>query len=269
MIPLFLFFLAFIWLFAATIEDVKKREIANWLNFSLIIFAIGFRFFYSLFMEKWSFFYNGVLGLLFFFVLANLLYYSRFFAGGDAKLFTALGAIIPFSNNLIENLTISFVFLTIFFIIGLIYTLTISFYLGFKNFRKIKKEFKKQFKKNKIFFYFILVFSLLIMILGFNFSEFIFWVGLLSFIFPYLFVYLKSIDESCLVKKIDTRNLSEGDWLYEDVNLGKKTIKRSWHGLTKKEINMIRKNYKKIKIKQGIPFTPTFLFSFIVFSFFY
>ena len=29
----------------AVVQDLKKREIANWVNFSLIIFALGFRFF--------------------------------------------------------------------------------------------------------------------------------------------------------------------------------------------------------------------------------
>jgi Flp pilus assembly protein protease CpaA len=54
---LFLFILGLVWILFATIQDIKKREIADWLSFSLIIFAIGFRFFYSLFEGNFSFFY--------------------------------------------------------------------------------------------------------------------------------------------------------------------------------------------------------------------
>ncbi len=58
---LFLSVLAFVWISFAVIFDLKKREIPNWLNFSLIIFAIGFRFFYSLFLEVgFAFFYRNI-----------------------------------------------------------------------------------------------------------------------------------------------------------------------------------------------------------------
>ncbi|MBI2056754.1 hypothetical protein HYT91_00690 [Candidatus Pacearchaeota archaeon] len=46
---IFLVALALVWMIFAVVQDLKKREIANWVNFSLIIFALGFRFFYSLF----------------------------------------------------------------------------------------------------------------------------------------------------------------------------------------------------------------------------
>jgi Flp pilus assembly protein protease CpaA len=40
---------AFIWIFFAMMQDLRYREVADWLNFSLVLFALGFRFFYSLF----------------------------------------------------------------------------------------------------------------------------------------------------------------------------------------------------------------------------
>ena len=45
----FLIVLCLIWIAFAVIQDLRKREIANWLNFSLLFFMIAFRFFsYSL-----------------------------------------------------------------------------------------------------------------------------------------------------------------------------------------------------------------------------
>src|SRR6056297_2108238 len=92
--------LGLIWISFAVIQDIREREISNWLNFSLIIFALGFRFFYSLFeLQDMSFFYQGGIGFGTFLVLGNLFYYSRMFAGGDAKLFMALGAVLPLSSS--------------------------------------------------------------------------------------------------------------------------------------------------------------------------
>jgi Flp pilus assembly protein protease CpaA len=44
---LFLIILAGIWLVIASLQDIKKREVPNWLNFSLIIFALGYRAIYA------------------------------------------------------------------------------------------------------------------------------------------------------------------------------------------------------------------------------
>ena len=119
----FLIILASLWLVFAVIQDLRKREIANWLSFSLIIFAVGFRFLYSLFSGNFSFFYHGLIGLAIFFILANILYYGRFFAGGDFKLMIALGAILPFSDNFSNNLEIFLIFIAFFFLTGEIYTI--------------------------------------------------------------------------------------------------------------------------------------------------
>ena len=63
--------------------------------------------------------------------------------------------------------------------------------------------------------------------------------------------------------------MTEGDWLYSDLKVGKKKIKATWNGLSKKDIVAIKKQYAKVKIKQGIPFTPAFLISMIILFLFY
>ncbi len=261
---IFLFALALIWIIFATVQDLRKREIANWVSFSLIIFALGFRFFYSLFSSAgFNFFYQGVLGLGIFFVIGNLLYYGRLFAGGDAKLMIALGAILPFSQSFSVNLNIFLLFLFVFLIIGAVYSLIISLTLSIKNFSKFRKEFGKIFGKNKKLIYIPMFLGLVLMVAGFN--TLIFYLGIIIFILPYLYIYTKAVDEACMIKRIKTSLLSEGDWLYRDVRVGRKTIKATWAGLNKKEIKLIQRNKKFVKIRQGIPFTPVFLISFLIF----
>ncbi|MEK6817251.1 MAG: prepilin peptidase [Nanoarchaeota archaeon] len=264
---IFLVALALVWMIFAVVQDLKKREIANWVNFSLIIFAIGFRFFYSLFNGTedgtgFNFFYQGLIGLGIFFILGNLLYYCRMFAGGDAKLLFALGAILPFSENFFVNLKVFALFFVLFLFSGAVYGLFVSGALIFSHFKGFKKEFLKQFKQNKNLFILSLFLALFFIILGFS-DSFMIYFGILIFILPYFYLSAKSIDEVCMIKKISPKNLTEGDWLYKDVMVGNRVIKKSWNGLTKKEIKLLRKN-KYVLVRQGIPFSPAFLISFLI-----
>jgi Flp pilus assembly protein protease CpaA len=268
---IFLLVLALIWIIFAVVQDLKKREVANWLNFSLIIFALGFRLFYCLFSQDangFDFFYQGLIGLGIFFVLGNLFYYGRMFAGGDAKLMIALGTILPFSENFFVNIKIFILFFIIFLLVSAFYGLGVSVFLSIKNFQKFKKEFKKQLKNKKRLYYFFMSIGIILMVLGFL-ENLLFYLGISIFLLPYFYLYAKAIDESCMVKKVKANQLTEGDWLYHDLKIGKKVIKANWDGLDKKDIKQINRHYKEIKIKQGIPFVPVFLISFVILIIFY
>lgn len=262
---IFLWTLALIYIIFAVTQDIKTKEIANWITFSLIIFALGFRFFYSLFQgDGFVFFYNGLIGLGIFFMMGNLLYYGKVFAGGDAKLMISLGTILPYSPNIFSNLQGFFNFILVFLFAGFFYIFISSTFFCVKNFKSFKKEFLKQLKKNKKLIFIALSISILLLLFGFV-ERLSFILGILIFFTSYLYIYSKAIDESCMVKKIKTKNLREGDWLYSDLKIGKKIINAKWEGISKKDIREIAKKYKEVKIRQGIAFSPVFLISFVIF----
>ncbi len=261
---IFLIALAVVFMTFAVANDVKERIVPNWLNFSLIIFALGSRFFYSLFNENFPFFYHGLTGFGIFFILGNAFYYGRIFAGGDAKLMIALGAILPLSNDLAMNFKIFAIFFFLFLISGAIYGLIWSVFLPMKNFKEFRKELSAQFEKNKKKFYPVLIFGILLLALGIFVNQILIYFGLIVLIMPYLYFYAKAVDEKCLVKSVKTKNLTEGDWLYRDARIGNKTIKARWDGLNESEIKILRRKFKQVKIRQGIPFTPVFLLSFLI-----
>ena len=264
---IFLIVLGGIFILFATIQDLKMREVANWVSFSLIIFALGFRFFWSLFSEGgFSFFYQGLIGFGIFFILGNLFYYGRIFAGGDAKLMIAMGTILPFSNNFLVNFNYFILFLVLFLFLGALYGILWSFLLVFKNKSGFKKEFFKEIRMNKKFFMGVMFLGLILMLLGF-FESLFFFLGIFIFILPYFYVFAKAVDNSCMVFEISSGKLREGDWLSEDLKVGKRVISKNWEGLTKDQIKQISKKFKKVKIKQGIPFIPVFLISFLVLVF--
>ncbi|VVB83461.1 Preflagellin peptidase [uncultured archaeon] len=263
---IFLWALALAWIIFAVIQDLKTREIANWLNFSLVIFALEFRFFYSLFNnDGFSFFYQGLIGLGVFFLLGNLFYYSRVFAGGDAKLMISFGAILPTSSFFILNIQSLLTFLLIFLFSGFAYIFATSTVLCIRHFKAFKKEFARQLEKKKKLMISLTLLGAVLILLGF--FEIIFSIIGLSIIFiSYLYMYSRAIDEVCMVRKIQAIHLREGDWLYTNLKVGNKIIKSNWNGLTNEEIKSIRKKYKQVKIRQGIPFSPNFLVSFIIFA---
>jgi hypothetical protein len=149
---------------------------------------------------------------------------------------------------------------------GSIYGLLWSFYLAFSNRKPFLSKFKVEFYKNKKLFYFVLVFGLVIGVLSFILNQILFlFFGILILLFSPLYAFAKAVEEACLVKKTKTKELTEGDWLYKDLVIGKTKINANWEGLTKKEIDLLKKKTKFVLIRQGIPFVPVFLISFIVF----
>ena len=264
----FLFAIALLWIIFATVQDLKTKEIANWLNFSLIIFALGFRFFYSLFYGNFNFLYQGLIGLGIFFVLGNVFYYGKLFAGGDAKLLIALGPILPISLNFLYNLQILLFFLLTFLISGAVYGIIVSIFLCSRNFKKFKTEFKTQIKKNKNFIVLILIFGIIFFFLGFYIDSMFFFLSGIAIIFSLFYPYAKSVDEASMVREVYPSLLKEGDWLYSDVKVGKKIIRADWQGLTESDIRILRKNKRKILIREGVVFTPVFLVAFLLFFYF-
>src|SRR3989338_8029694 len=218
----FLSALALIWLLFASVQDLKSRIVANWLSFSLITFVLGFRFFYSIFLgQGFSFFYEGIIGLGIFFILGNVLYHGRFFAGGDAKLFIALGPVLGFSENFFSNIDTFSLFFVLFLFSGAFYGLVWGAILPLRNFNLFKTEFKSQMNKNKKIMVSMEIFE-------------------------------------------------KGDLLYKNLKFSNgKIIKKNWKGLNALQIKEIRKKLKHVKIKEGIPFVPVFLISFILLLIFY
>ncbi len=262
----FLAILGLVWIFAAVVQDFKYREIANWTNFSLITFALSFRLFYSIFSGDYSFFLLGLFGLGVFFVVGHLLYYGRVFAGGDAKLFIALGAVIPFASNYYFNSLLFFIFLISLLAGGALYSIAFSFFLVYKNKKEFKKEFTKNFKSQFIIFISLVILLVLFIIYSFIFGNYIYLVFPLFLVFTFfLYIYAKAIEKSCMLVNVNVHHLTVGDWLAKSIKVKGKEIEPHWEGLSQDQIDLIKKYYKKpVMVKQGIPFSPAFLIAFLV-----
>ena len=175
----------------------------------------------------------------------------------------ALGAVLPFSGVFSENLKIFFLFFLIFLFVAAFYSLIFSLVLALKNFKKFRREFNFLLKKKRRIIYPVLLLGLIFMLLGL-FEILFFSLGIFIFIIPYFYLYAKAVDEASMIQKIKTNKLVEGDWLYKNLRVGGKSIEAKWEGLKKADIKAIRKKYKTVFIRQGMPFAPVFLISFLI-----
>ncbi|MDO8508896.1 MAG: A24 family peptidase [Nanoarchaeota archaeon] len=259
----FLFVLALIWCIFAVYVDLKKREVPNWLNFSLVGFALAYRAFYSLFSGDASYFLTGILGFGIFFGLAYGFYYARAFAGGDAKLLMGFGIILPYKDffGLIEW---GLVFIIGLFSLGAIYSVVYSFFIAYRRRKTLQKEIKNKIKKEKKILY---LFGALLILMLFFYNAFNI-IGILGIIsLGILYFYIGALDK-CMIVKIKASKLTEGDWIERDIRVGGRVIKKTVHGLSLEDIVLLKKAGKEVYIKEGIPFTPAFLFALIMVFFF-
>ena len=271
--PYFLVIVALIALLFATVTDIKTREVPDWLNYGLVIVGLGSRFIYSLISHNYNYVLYGFIGFISFFILANIMYHTKQWGGGDSKLLMGLGAMFGNFDNLdILNVDYKFPFLAVLiiniFIAGTIYGIIYSLFLAIKNHNDFRKEIKKRsFKHIKILFLVVLLLIILsVFILDGSILYLI--IGLFSAIFfAYIILFfMKIVEDVSLYKEISIDKLTEGDWLVKDIIINKKTICKARNiGISKKDIALLKKNkVKKILVKEGMPFVPAFLLGFLI-----
>ncbi len=266
MIDLIMIVLALSVLITASIQDLKKREVMDWLNFGLIASALLIRTSFSSITGDWSYFLNGIYGLLIGVALAYLMFYTGQWGGGDSKLLMGMGALIGYSTFL-------FIFMINIFLLGAVYGLIYTIILAIRKRKQFVKEFALLFKQNKLT-HRILLLVCLVLVFATYFVDYLLKLPLLMIIVLslsmfYLFLFTKSVEKSCMLKYYNPMKLTEGDWIAKDVKYkGKYLAGPKDLGIDKKQIKLIQSLYKKGKIKQilvkeGIPFVPSFLFAYI------
>ena len=264
--------IALIWLTFASISDLKSKEIPDWLNFSLIIIALAIKSIEAILARNVFILLYAIAALVIFFLLANLMYYTKQWGGGDAKLIIGLGIIFTqypteFLNYFNPKLTIPFAitFVVNILFIGAVYGIIWSVSLAIKNYKKIK--FNKDIFKRPMRI--ILPLVLLFFLSSFLLPQikYLFGVATIFFLVVYLIlIFTNAVEQSIMIKSMALSKLREGDWLYKPVYYKKRLIlDNKKPSLTKKDISALKRfNIKSVIVKDGIPFVPAFLISVLV-----
>ncbi len=295
--PLFITYsLSFIALFVGSLTDLKTREVPDWINWGLVLSGIGLNTLFTIIYNQFiveeitynnmtslkytispdSFLINSLVGLLIAFCIAYFMFYAGQWGGGDSKILMGLGAMIG-----IDIASFTHQFLFGFFInslfAGAIYGLLWSFFLVIKNKKKFWREFKKILSEKKFSnAKYVLLVAIAVMLIPVFFIElYLTKLLLLSSAFIilttfYLWVFVKAIERTCMHKFVEPSKLTEGDWIVKDILVdGKYVTGPKELGISKYQIRKLvqfhkEKKIKKILIKEGVPFVPSFLIAFVV-----
>ena len=256
--------------------DIRTREIPDWINYGLIFFGLGFHLIYSLVTWNWMFMLYGVAGFLAFVAIAYLMFYAGQWGGGDAKLLMGLGAMIGIGFSFQK---------APFLVMFLVYTLVAGSFYGFiwsiakavKHRKPFSAELKRLLAKGSTrrIRIALIAFGLAMIAWSFFVHEFPLKMLILSFfiflfLFFYLWIFVKAVEKACMLKYVEPEQLTEGDWIAKDVVVGGKYITGPKDlGIEKKNIAKLialkkKGKVKKILIKVGIPFVPSFLIAFLL-----
>lgn len=273
-VELILLVLAFIVTIIAVISDIKTTEVPDYANYFLIFSALSLRVLYSLVTGDWKFTSAVLSSFPIIFILALIMYKLKQWGGGDAKLLMSLSlAFATYPNFLLEFFNPKLIFqfpITLFaniMIIGAVYSLIYAIFLAVKSGKKFTKDFIELIKSTKAMQ--IKILSAMVLVIIFltiiKVPKIILIAAAISpIILFYIYVFIKTVEKTCLIKTIPTEKLMEGDLIIENLFYKNKLLHKKFQELTDKQLAVIKKtSIKEVRIKQGIVFTPAFLLSLI------
>ncbi|MBI5392942.1 prepilin peptidase [Candidatus Woesearchaeota archaeon] len=288
-----LLIIAIIYLLIGSYTDLKTREVADLVNFSLVALAFGINMVLSAIYADWNFIISSILGFLLAVLIAMVMYYTGQWGGGDAKMLFGIGALfgiglqLPIHFSVLSLKTVLlqwfnqppllFIFFIYMLIVGGFYGLLWSIYLAAVSWKKFIIAFDERIHQKDILLLrkLLMGFSLLIVAVVFFVNDIAIKLLLTSLLLMliftfYLYQFIKVIEKVAMLKLVQPQELTEGDWIAEDIVVddiyiaGPKDL-----GIEKVQIIKLielRKEGKidTVKIKQGIPFIPSFLITLLL-----
>ncbi|MBI1935655.1 prepilin peptidase [Candidatus Woesearchaeota archaeon] len=269
------YIISFAALFVGSITDLKTREVPDWINYGLVASGLGLNLLFSAVYSNSDFIINSIAGLAIFYGVAYIMFYTGQWGGGDSKMLMGLGAVIGLDVSFKSQQFLA-AFLINALLAGAAYGMLWSLFLGLKNRKNFLKEFGKALKQKNMMLSkkILLVLAAIVIIASFFIEDYsiraaLMLIALASALSFYLWISIRAIEKSSMFKLVEPSKLTEGDWIVNDIYVGKEYICGPKDlGIQKSQIRKLLHYYKrgkvrKILIKEGIPFVPSFFIAFI------
>ncbi len=245
-------------LLIASAYDMKWKYIPDYVNYSFIIIAIILRIAYAIETNNWMTAIWSIPSTAILFIFGYSMYKTGMWGGGDTKLVTALGVLISWFQG--ETIPYFLDYLANLLLIGGFYGVPAIIIIGLMSKEKIKiKALDKAMMIIGVITC-IILFNVMNLLMALLLSAAVM-TGSMSRLF-------KEIEKKCFKKDARIPELMDGDWLLEEIKIGRKKITPKKEGLSKKEVKQLMKWYaqgkiKTVKIKDGIAYVPALLITLI------
>ena len=253
MFELLLIAIALIGSLAAGLYDMRTSNIPDKLCILMIIAGLLIHSIYGFSTGDFSVLINSLIFGGLFLAFGLLMYFTGQWGGGDGELLIAIGILLPQVTIVKTVFPFAMSFFINSFFIGATYSIVYSLILSYKN-PSISKSFFKSVKQP-------LLLSALTVFLALSVVSF-FYVKYFSFIFFLMFILIlfwkfsRSIEQG-FFKRIPVSKLMVDDMLGEDIPR-LKIYKRYIKGLTKEQVNKIKKIKRYVIIREGIRYGLVF-----------
>jgi Flp pilus assembly protein protease CpaA len=258
--------IAFIGSLAAGLWDLKTTDIPDKIPHLMIVAGIAIAVAESVLQSNYSILMTSLLSGGSLFAIGFLMYYFGQWGGGDAKILSAIGFLIPsipsqFPGKTFLPFPLSFLFNV--FLIGTVYMLLYAIIFALMN-KKLVGIFIKDVKRHQKVIYlgsamiFVSFFFINYLISGYFLdysnlqltvtNSILLWFGT---VFVYIvFKFAKVVQDHGFTKKIPISKLKVGDVLLKN---------KLFEGITEKELKKLKNSGKKfVYVKEGVRFGMAF-----------
>ncbi|MBI4163209.1 MAG: prepilin peptidase, partial [Candidatus Aenigmarchaeota archaeon] len=230
----------------AGLWDLKTTEVPDWLPIGMVAGGLIFWYFWWVIAgDAYPLTISFTIGTLVL-GLGLLLYYKKQWGEADAWILAAVAYMIPLYNN---SQIFFYDYIFNFLIVSLAYLLVYSIVLGLKN-KNVMKIFAADVRAK---WYIILAPPIAAGILATIVPGTLF-VALMLLGLMLFWRYALAVENNVFKRKIHTSNLKEGDVL----------VDKKWLGVTKDDIEKLKKEKDYVMIKDGVRFVPVFAITIVV-----
>ncbi len=262
----------FAFLFAASWHDVRTREVPDLLSYGLLVFALAYAVAKALLLSSWNPLLHSLAGFGLFFLLGLVMFYTGQWGGADSKLLMGLGALLGLSFQSWDAI----IYLVFALFAGAIYGIFYTAVLAFTHGKLFKKALVTFLRQPRVLIARVIVIIACFLLLGFAFLLPEYRIPLIVLLLAvyflfYVWIVVKVVEQSLLIKAYPVSKLTEGDWIHEEVVKGKRTIcGPKDYGISNAQIATLKRlKVKRVMVKEGIPFVPSFLLGLILYALFH